>query len=109
LQKESGTESDLLSDSVKGFALVVCSVMLLPLSLDLMQGHDDAENEFERECDPVFRALTGNDSAIDAGICSQLDEDRSRKLILFITSLGAFVLTGLIGTAMLLPDNDNQR
>ena len=99
----------MLSDSVKGFALVVCSLMLLPLSLDSMQAHDDAVNAFERECDPVFRALTGNNSAIDDSLCSELEEDRSAKLIVFTTSLAAFVLTALIGTAMLLPGNENQR
>jgi hypothetical protein len=98
----------LLSDTAKGFALVFCSIALLPLSLDFMQDHDDAENEFERECDPVFRALTGNNSAVDAEICSQLEEDRSTKLILFTISLATFVITGLIGMAMVLPINQNQ-
>jgi len=108
LQKESGTESDLLSDSVKGFALVAFSVLLLPMSLDLMQDHDDAEREYEMECDPQYRALIGNVSTPDWGLCSELDETRSRKAVLFMTSLGAFVLTGLIGTVMLLPSNENQ-
>ena len=108
MQKESGTESDLFSDSVKGFALVAFSVLLLPLSLDLMQDHDDVEREYEKECDLQYRALIGNVSTPDWGLCSELDEDRSRKAALFMASLGAFVLTGLIGTVMLLPSNDDQ-
>lgn len=95
------------SDTVKGFALVLCSILLLPLSLDLMQDHDDVETEYERECDLQYRALIGNVSTPDWGLCSELNEDRSRKATLFMASLGLFVLTGLVGTAMVLPSNEN--
>ncbi len=95
------------SDIVKGFALVLCSILLLPLSLDLMQDHDDVETEYERECDLQYRALTGNASSPDWGLCSELNEDRSRKATLFMASLGLFVLTGLVGTVMVLPSNEN--
>jgi len=97
----------LPSDTVKGFALVLCSILLLPLSLDLMQDHDDVETEYERECDLQYRALIGNVSTPDWGLCSELNEDRSRKATLFMASLGLFVLTGLVGTAMVLPSNEN--
>ena len=93
----------MLSDSVKGFSLVACSILLLSLSLDSMQDIDDVENEFERECDPMFRSLIGNYSAIDAETCDQLDKERSRKLAVFSATLATFVITGLIGAAMLLP------
>jgi len=109
LQKESGTESDLIPDSIKGFALVACSVLLLPLTLDLMQDHDDVEREYEEECDLQYRALVGNVSTPDWALCSELDDARSTRAAWFMTSLAAFVLTGLIGTAMLLPGNENQR
>ena len=99
----------MLSDSVKGFALVAISVFLLPLSLDLMQGHDDVEREYEKECDLQYRALIGNVSTPDWGLCSELDETRSRKATSFMVSLAAFVLSGLIGTVMLLPGDENQR
>ena len=95
------------SDTVKGFALVLCSILLLPLSLDLMQDHDDVETEYERECDLQYRALIGNVSTPDWGLCSELNEDRSRKATLFMASLGLFVITGLVGTAMVLPSNEN--
>ena len=98
----------MLSDPVKGFALVAFSVLLLSLSLDLMQDLDDVEREYEKECDLQYRALIGNLSTPDWGLCSELDESRPRKAALFMTSVGAFVLTGLIGTAMLLPSNENQ-
>ena len=99
----------MLSDSTKGFALIACSIVLLSFSLELMQNHDDAESEYERECDLQYRALNGNMSAPDGGLCSELDETRSRKAILFMASLAAFVLSGLIGTVMLLPADENQR
>jgi len=99
----------LASDKVKGFALLACSILLLPISLDLMQVHDDIEREYERECDLQYRALIGNVSTPDWGLCTELDEDRSRKAALFMTSLGFFVLTGLVGTVMVLPSNENQR
>jgi len=99
----------LASDKVKGFALLACSILLLPISLDLMQVHDDVEREYERECDLQYRALIGNVSTPDWGLCTELDEDRSRKAALFMTSLGFFVLTGLVGTVMVLPSNENQR
>jgi len=99
----------LASDKVKGFALLACSILLLPISLDLMQVHDDVEREYERECDLQYRALIGNVSTPDWGLCTELDEDRSRKAAMFMTSLGFFVLTGLVGTVMVLPSNENQR
>jgi len=109
LQKESGTESDLPSDSTKGFALIACSIVLLSFSLELMQNHDDAETEYEKECDLQYRAMNGNVSSPDWGLCSELDEARSRKATSFMASLAAFVLTGLMGTVMLLPGDENQR
>ena len=99
----------MLSDSTKGFALIACSILLLSFSLELMQNHDDAESEYERECDLQYRALNGNVSTPNWGLCSELDETRSRKATSFMVSLGAFVLSGLIGTVMLLPGDANQR
>ncbi len=109
MQKESGTESDLPSDSTKGFALIAFSIVLLSFSLELMQNHDDAETEYEKECDLQYRAMNGNVSSPDWGLCSELDEARSRKATSFMASLAAFVLTGLMGTVMLLPGDENQR
>ena len=36
------------SETIKGLALVVCSFLLFPVSLDLMQDHDDAMNDYDR-------------------------------------------------------------
>ena len=97
------------SDSTKGFALIAGSIVLLSFSLELMQNHDDAETEYEKECDLQYRAMNGNMSSPDWGLCSELDEARSRKATSFMASLAAFVLTGLMGTVMLLPGDENQR
>ncbi len=97
----------MLSEPAKGLALIIASIFLLQLSLDLMQDHDDAEKEFQRECDPGYRALIGNMSSIDSELCSELDRQRSRQAIEFITSLAFFVITGLVGTVMVLPSNEN--
>ncbi|MED5397929.1 MAG: hypothetical protein VYD41_01185 [Candidatus Thermoplasmatota archaeon] len=97
------------SDSTKGFALIACSIVLLSFSLEMMQNHEDAETEYEKECDLQYRAMNGNVSSPDWGLCSELDEARSRKATSFMASLAAFVLTGLMGTVMLLPGDENQR
>ena len=95
------------SDSIKGFALIALSIVLLSFSLELMQNHDDAEREYERECDLQYRALNGNVSTPDWGLCSELDETRSRKPTAFMGALSAFVLSGLMGTVMILPGDEN--
>jgi len=99
----------LPSDSTKGFALIACAIVLLSLSLELMQNHDDADREYERECDLQYRALNGNVSTPDWAVCSELEDTRSRKAISFMASLAAFVISGLMGTVMLLPGDENQR
>ena len=95
------------SDSTKGFALIACSIVLLSFSLELMQNHDDAERVNESECDLQYRAMNGNVSTPDWGLCSELDDIRSRKATSFMASLAAFVLSGLMGTVMLLPGDEN--
>ena len=71
-----------------------------------MQNHDDAESEYERECDLQYRALNGNVSTPNWGLCIELDENRSRKATSFMVSLAAFVLSGLIGTTLILPGSE---
>ena len=97
----------MLSESTQGFALVACSVLLLPLSLGLMQALDETERDYEKECDLTYRALVGNVSTPEPERCSELDAARASGAARFMTSVGAFILTGLIGTAMLLPTNEN--
>ena len=96
------------SDALKGFALVACSLVLFPVSLDLMQEWDDVEREYERECDPQYRALMGNLSSPDKALCDQLAYDRPKALIAFAGSLTLFVVTGLVGLIMIMPDFNSE-
>ena len=91
------------SSFFKGLILIFCSLALFPTSLDLMQDHDDVESQYERECDIQYRTLTGNFSAIDTELCSELYDERSRRLALFIGCLAAFVISGLVGLVIVLP------
>ena len=95
-----------MSDSMKGLALIACSMVLLPASLELMQDQDDVEREYETECDLQYRSLTGNYSTPDADLCSELNDERSTKATMFMLSLAAFVVTGLVGLVLLLPGED---
>ena len=95
----------MLSDPAKGIILVVISILLLQTSLNFMQDHDDAETEYQRQCDLEYRAASGNLTTPDWEICSELDKTRTRKIALFTASLALFVVTALVGTVMVLPDN----
>jgi len=97
----------LLSDSTKGFVLVALSILLLQLSMEMMQNHDDAEREYQTACDLEYRALMGNISMPDWELCNELDQHRSRKAALFMITLASFVITGLVGTVMILPSNED--
>ena len=97
------------SETIKGLALVVCSFLLFPVSLDLMQDHDDAMNDYDRECDPTYRALTGNSSAPDQALCNSLEKAITKKARVFMAGLAAFILTGLVGLAMVLPANESEK
>jgi hypothetical protein len=49
---------DVLENDMKiGFALIGCSILLFPLTMNLMQEHDDVVREHERECDMEYRSL----------------------------------------------------
>ena len=97
------------SEIIKGLALVICSILLFPVTLDLMQEHDDAMDEYDRECDPTYRALTGNSSALDQALCNSLEDAMTKKARVFMAGLSAFILTGLVGLAMVLPGNETEK
>ena len=90
-----------------GFAVVVLAVFLLPLTLQMMQEHDDAVREHERECDTEYRLLV-LDTIVppDPVQCEELEEVKSRKARNFMGSLLMFVVSGVAGLAMLLPSGD---
>ena len=54
------------NDARNGIFLIALSLFLLPVMMDLMQHHDDASDEYERECDVNYRILVlDNNDPID--------------------------------------------
>ena len=83
---------------------------MLPVMMDLMQYHDDASDEYERECDINYRILIlDNNDPIDAAQCEELEDEMSKRLVYFFGSMVFFVLSGLCGIALVLPQGDNGR
>ena len=41
----------------KGLVLIALAVVMFPVMMDMMQQHDDAVREHERECDMEYRLL----------------------------------------------------
>ena len=70
---------DVLDNDLKvGFVLIGCSILLFPMMMDLMQGHDDVLREHERECDMEYRQLVLDiiDSP-DPVLCNELEKELS--------------------------------
>ena len=95
------------SDIKKGIILVGISVLLFPLMMDLMQQHDDAVKEHERECDIDYRLLVLDTvQSPDPVLCEELEEKKSTKVTYFIASLALFVLTGVCGLVLIIPNDE---
>ena len=87
-----------------GFVLVGCALLLFPMTMDLMQEHDDAVKEHERECDIEYRLLVLNTiESPDPVLCEELEGEKARKITYFLGSMGLFVVTGVGGLVMVLP------
>ncbi len=109
IKPSSMATGDMMNqDALRGVVLVACSLVLFPVSLDLMQEWDDLEREYERECDPQYRALTGNISSPDKALCDQLADGRPTALVAFAGSLTLFVVTGVVGLTMIMPDFNSE-
>ena len=100
---------DVLQNDMKiGFILIGCSILLFPMMMDLMQEHDDAVREHERECDMDYRLLVLDiHDPPDSALCNELEEEKSHRVSYFLGSLALFVLTGLGGLVMVLPYEDS--
>jgi len=95
---------DLDNDLKIGFVLIGCSILLFPMMIDLMQEHDDAVKEHERECDMDYRTLVLHTVELpDPVLCNELEGEKSRSVSFFLGSLTLFVLSGLGGLVMVLP------
>ena len=83
-------------------------MLLFPVMMDMMQGHDDAVKEHERECDMDYRLLV-LDTIVppDPVLCNELEEEKSLRVSYFLGSLALFVLSGLGGLVMVLPYDDS--
>ena len=91
-------------DLTIGFVLIGCALLLFPLMMDLMQEHDDAVKEHERECDMEYRLLVLNTiESPDPVLCGELEDEKARKTTYFLGSVGLFVVSGVGGLVMVLP------
>lgn len=87
-----------------GLVLIGCALLLFPLTMNLMQEHDDAVKEHERECDMEYRLLVLNTiESPDPVLCEELEGEKARKITYFLGSMGLFVVTGVGGLVMVLP------
>ena len=62
-------DSDMKSDILRGFLLVLLSIVLLVLSVDSIYRLDEASTQYEKECDVEYRAVRGNFTIPDTGSC----------------------------------------
>ena len=93
-----------------GLLLIAVSLIMLPVTMDLMQYHDDASDEYERECDINYRIyVLDNNDPIDGAHCEEIEAELSKRLVYFIGSMAIFVLSGLCGIALALPQGENGR
>ena len=100
---------DVLENDMKiGFALIGCSILLFPLTMNLMQEHDDVVREHERECDMEYRSLVLHIiESPDPVLCNELEQEKSQRVSYFLGSLALFMLTGVGGLVLVLPYEDS--
>ena len=100
---------DLLeSETRNGLLLIAISLVMLPVTMDLMQYYDDASDEYERECDINYRIyVLDNNDPIDGALCLEIEDEMSKRLVYFIGSIAILVLSGLWGIALVLPQGEN--
>ena len=100
---------DFLENETRNVLLLIAvSIVMLPVTMNLMQYHDDASDEYERECDINYRIyVLDNNDPIDGALCEELEDEMSKRLVYFIGSMAIFVLSGLCGIALVLPQGEN--
>jgi len=95
-------------DAKKGLILIALAVVMFPVMMDMMQQHDDAVREHERECDIEYRMLVLDTvESPDPELCDELEGEKSVRISYFIGSLALFVLFGIGGLVLVLPYEDN--
>ena len=95
-------------DTKRGLILIALAVAMFPVMMDMMQQHDDAVREHERECDTEYRMLVLDTiESPDAALCEELEDEMSVRVSYFIGSLALFMLFGIGGLVLVLPYDDN--
>jgi len=95
-------------DAKRGLVLIALAVAMFPVMMDMMQQHDDAVREHERECDMEYRLLVLDTiESPDAAFCEDLEDEKSVRVSYFMGSLALFVLFGIGGLVLVLPYDDN--
>ena len=95
-------------DAKRGLVLIALAVAMFPVMMDMMQQHDDAVREHERECDMEYRLLVLDTiESPDAAFCEDLEDEKSVRVSYFTGSLALFVLFGIGGLVLVLPYDDN--
>jgi len=94
----------LEGDAKKGLVLIGLAIVLFSVTMDLMQQHDDAVREHERECDIEYRLLVLDTiESPDPILCAELEDEKSTRVSYFIGSLALFVISGVCGLVLVLP------
>jgi len=100
---------DYLDDDFKkGIILLTLSIVLFPVMMNLMQQHDNAVKEHERECDIEYRLLVLDTlESPNPVLCAELEVEKSTRVSYFIGSLALFVITGVCGLVLVLPHDES--
>lgn len=99
--------SDMRSDPLRGFLLVLLSIVFFVLSVDSIYRLDEANTQYEKECDIEYRAVMGNFTIPDTGSCELLLDAKSQATLRFIALISLFLVSSLAGlTTLLTPRED---
>lgn len=98
---------DKRSDPLRGFLLVLLSIILLALSADSIYRLDEANMEYEKECDIEYRAVMGNFTIPDSGNCDLLLDAKSQATLRFIALISLFLVSSLAGLATFLTPRED--
>ncbi len=95
------------NETKKGASLVVLSIVLLFVSIESIERLDDANKEYEKECDVSYRTIMGNFTTPEQGNCDLLLDAKSTRTLEFLATLSLFLVTSLAGLATLLTPDEN--
>ncbi|MFL2493169.1 MAG: hypothetical protein ACJ0HH_00210 [Candidatus Thalassarchaeum sp.] len=95
-------------DIKKGLVLIGLALVMFPVTMDLMQQHDDVVKEHERECDIEYRLLVLDTiESPDPVLCAELEVEKSSRVVYFIGSIALFMISGVCGLVLVLPHDES--